>query len=220
MGFGFLPNEGQPDFDALLKKFSEMGIDSGALESAKTFFETMQSTNATSDQNLISASNLREIAKKLTSAKGDLPVGTGDQEKFNQSLALANTWLDSEILFPASVLPSQGAWSKRDWVEESVVSWQKIIEPLALGMADALSNVVTNATTSLPVEFMQEGEQSPAQQEAMKLMLAKLLRGFMGTLITTQLGQGIGLLANSITGANDVAIPLLESDSGLSLIHI
>jgi len=33
MGFGFLPNEGQPDFDALLKKFSEMGIDSGALES-------------------------------------------------------------------------------------------------------------------------------------------------------------------------------------------
>ena len=69
MGFGFLPNEGQPDFDALLKKFSEMGIDSGALESAKTFFETMQSTNATSDQNLISASNLREIAKKLTSAR-------------------------------------------------------------------------------------------------------------------------------------------------------
>ena len=218
MGFGFLPNEGQPDFDALLKKFSEMGIDSGALESAKTFFETMQSTNATSDQNLISASNLREIAKKLTSAKGDLPVGTGDQEKFNQSLALANTWLDSEILFPASVLPSQGAWSKRDWVEESVGSWQKIIEPLALGMADALSNVVTNATTSLPIEFMQEGEQSPAQQEAMKLMLAKLLRGFMGTLITTQLGQGVGLLANSITGANDVAIPLLKSDSGSHLI--
>ena len=218
MGFGFLPNEGQPDFDALLKKFSEMGIDSGALESAKTFFETMQSTNATSDQNLISASNLREIAKKLTSAKGDLPVGTGDQEKFNQSLALANTWLDSEILFPASVLPSQGAWSKRDWVDESVVSWQKIIEPLALGMADALSNVVTNATTGLPVEFMQEGEQSPAQQEAMKLMLARILRGFMGTLIATQLGQGIGMLANSITGANDVAIPLLRTDSGSHLI--
>jgi hypothetical protein len=39
MGFGFLPNEGQPDFDALLKKFSEMGIDSGALESAKSFLK-------------------------------------------------------------------------------------------------------------------------------------------------------------------------------------
>ncbi|MFM8005093.1 MAG: zinc-dependent metalloprotease, partial [Dolichospermum sp.] len=34
----------------------------------------------------------------------------------------------------------------------------------------------------------------------------------------TQLGQGVGLLANSITGANDVAIPLLKSDSGSHLI--
>jgi putative hydrolase len=40
----------------------------------------------------------------------------------------------------------------------------------------------------------------------------------MGTLIATQLGQGIGLLANSITGANDVAIPLLKADSGSHLI--
>ena len=39
-------------------------------------------------------------------------------------------------------------------------------------------------------------------------MLARLLRSFMGTLIATQLGQSIGAIANSITGANDVAIPL------------
>lgn len=38
MGFGFLPNDGQPDFDALLKKFSEMGVDSNALAGAKSFF--------------------------------------------------------------------------------------------------------------------------------------------------------------------------------------
>jgi len=37
MGFGFLPNEGQPDFDALLKKFSEMGVDSNALAGAKNW---------------------------------------------------------------------------------------------------------------------------------------------------------------------------------------
>jgi putative hydrolase len=85
-------------------------------------------------------------------------------------------------------------------------------------MADALGNVITNASTSLPIEFMGSTEQSPAQQEAMKLMLARILRGFMGTLIATQLGQGIGMLANSITGANDVAIPLLKSDSGSHLI--
>ena len=218
MGFGFLPNEGQPDFDALLKKFSEMGIDSGALAGAKSFFESMQSGEAASDQSLIKVANLREIAKKIISAKGDLPIGNLDQEKLNQSLLLANTWLDTEILFPAAVMPSQSAWSKRDWLDESVTGWQQLIEPLALGMADALGNVIANASTSLPIEFMGSTEQSPAQQEAMKLMLARILRGFMGTLIATQLGQGIGMLANSITGANDVAIPLLKTDSGSHLI--
>ena len=218
MGFGFLPSEGQPDFDALLKKFSEMGIDSGALAGAKSFFESMQSGASTTDQSLIKVANLREIARKIITAKGDLPIGNLDQEKLNQSLLLANTWLDTEILFPASVMPSQSAWSKRDWLDESVTGWQQLIEPLALGMADALGNVITNASTSLPIEFMGSSEQSPAQQEAMKLMLARILRGFMGTLIATQLGQGIGMLANSITGANDVAIPLLKSDSGSHLI--
>jgi len=218
MGFGFLPNEGQPDFDALLKKFSEMGIDSGALAGAKSFFESMQSGASTTDPSLIKVANLREIARKIITAKGDLPIGNLDQEKLNQSLLLANTWLDTEILFPASVMPSQSAWSKRDWLDESVTGWQQLIEPLALGMADALGNVITNASTSLPIEFMVSSEQSPAQQEAMKLMLARILRGFMGTLIATQLGQGIGMLANSITGANDVAIPLLKSDSGSHLI--
>ena len=218
MGFGFLPNEGQPDFDALLKKFSEMGIDSGALAGAKSFFESMQSGASTNDPSLIKVANLREIARKIITAKGDLPIGNLDQEKLNQSLLLANTWLDTEILFPASVMPSQSAWSKRDWLDESVTGWQQLIEPLALGMADALGNVITNASTSLPIEFMGSNEQSPAQQEAMKLMLARILRGFMGTLIATQLGQGIGMLANSITGANDVAIPLLKSDSGSHLI--
>jgi putative hydrolase len=219
MGFGLIPNEGQPDFDALLKKFSEMGIDSGALAGAKSFFESMQSGESAGDQTLIKVANLREIAKKIITAKGDLPIGNLDQEKLDQSLLLANTWLDTEILFPAAVIPSQSAWSKRDWLDESVTGWQQLIEPLALGMADALGNVITNANSSLPIEFMGRAEQSPAQQEAMKLMLAQILRGFMGTLIATQLGQAIGMLANSITGANDVAIPLLKTNTGSHLIQ-
>jgi putative hydrolase len=85
-------------------------------------------------------------------------------------------------------------------------------------MADALAKVVTNPDTSLPAELAGVSDHSPEQQEAMKQMVAKLLRSFMGTLIANQLGQGVGLLANSITSANDVAIPLLKPESGPHLI--
>jgi len=218
MSFGFLPNEGQPDFEALLKQFSEMGVDPNALAGAKSFLESMQSASKSGEQSLITASSLREIAKNIITANGDLPIGTIDQEKLSQSLMIANTWLDSEILFPASALPNQSAWSKRDWLDATVSSWQLLFEPLALGMADALSDVISSSTSQLPIEFAGSENQSPQQQEAMKQMLARLLRGFMGTLIATQLGQGVGSLANSITGANDVAIPLLAADSGAHLI--
>ena len=218
MSFGFLPNEGQPDFEALLKQFSEMGIDSGALAGAKSFLESMGGAKTGSVQNLITVAALRDIAKKIITAKGDLPVGTADQQRFNQSLEIANTWLDTEILFPSITTSTQSAWSKREWLDESVAGWQELIEPLAVGMADALANVISSSTSSLPIEFTGETNQTPEQQDAMKAMLARLLRGFMGTLIATQLGQGIGLLANSITGANDVAIPLLKADSGSHLI--
>ena len=218
MSFGFLPNEGQPDFEALLKQFSEMGIDSSALAGAKSFLENMAGAKTGADQNLITVAALRDIAKKIITAKGDLPVGTADEQRLNQSLEIANTWLDTEILFPSTTAPTQSAWAKREWLDESVAGWQQLIEPLAVGMADALANVISNSTSSLPIEFTGDTNQTPEQQAAMKAMLARLLRGFMGTLIATQLGQGIGLLANSITGANDVAIPLLKAGSGSHLI--
>jgi putative hydrolase len=218
MSFGFLPGDGQPDFEALLKQFSEMGIDSQTLAGAKSFIENMQSNNTSANQNLINQSMLRQIAKKIIATKSDLPIGVSDQEQLAQSLAIANTWLDTEILFPASTLPSNSAWSKGTWLDESLTGWQSLIEPLAIGMADALAQVVTNPTTALPIELAGQIDQTPEQQEVMKQMVAKLLRGFMGTLIANQLGQGIGLLANSITSANDVAIPLLRPDCGSHLI--
>jgi putative hydrolase len=218
MSFGFLPGDGQPDFEALLKQFSEMGIDSETISDAKSFIENMQSSSTTANQNLITHSVLRDIGRKIIATKGDLPIGVSDQDQLAQSLAIANTWLDTEILFPASTLPANSAWSKGTWLDESLSSWQSLIEPLATGMADALAKVVTNPDTSLPVELAGVSDHSPEQQEAMKQMVAKLLRSFMGTLIANQLGQGVGLLANSITSANDVAIPLLKPESGPHLI--
>lgn len=215
MSFGFLPNEGQPDFEAMMRQFSEMGLDPNALLGAKTFFESAQSVAAGGTQNLITIESLRDIARKIITAKGEQPIGTSDHKKVLEALEIASTWLDAEILFPASSLNLQPAWSKRDWLDSSLLSWQQLIEPLALGMADALANVISGAQAGLPVELAGLENQTLEQQKAMKEMLARLLRGFMGTLIATQLGQSVGAIANTITGSNDAAIPL---SSGAHLI--
>ena len=71
-----------------------------------------------------------------------------------------------------------------------------MIEPLADGMANALTNVLKQT----PLDGM-DAEQGLAA-------VAPIMRAFMGSLIANQLGTSIGQLAVSITGANDVAIPL------------
>lgn len=219
MSFGFLPNEGQPDFEAMMRQFTEMGLDPAAIESAmagaKTFFDSAQSIAGSPNQSLIAINSLRDIARKVIASTGEQPVGTSDQKRVTDALAIASTWLDSEIRFPTTEANLQPAWSKRDWLDSSLLTWQQMIEPLAVGMADALANVINGAQEGLPVELAGLENQSVEQQKAMKEMLARLLRSFMGTLIATQLGQSIGAIANNITGANDAAIPL---SSGAHLI--
>jgi hypothetical protein len=91
MSFGFLPNEGQPDFDALLKKFSEMGIEANELAGAKSFFESMRSKNTGPGQSLITTANLREIAKKLLQQKViyllELPTRINALNHFNLQIS-------------------------------------------------------------------------------------------------------------------------------------
>jgi putative hydrolase len=219
VSFGFLPNEGQPDFEAMMRQFTEMGLDPAAIESAmagaKTFFDSAQSIAGSPNQSLIAINSLRDIARKVIASTGEQPVGTSDQKRVSDALAIASTWLDSEIRFPTTEANLQPAWSKRDWLDSSLLTWQQMIEPLAVGMADALANVMNGAQEGLPVELAGLENQSAEQQKAMKEMLARLLRSFMGTLIATQLGQSIGAIANNITGANDAAIPL---SSGAHLI--
>ena len=219
MSFGFLPNDGQPDFEAMMRQFTEMGLDpaaiEGAMAGAKTFFDSAQSIAGNPNQSLIAINSLRDIARKVIASTGEQPVGTSDQKRVTDALAIASTWLDSEIRFPTTEANLQPAWSKRDWLDSSLLSWQQMIEPLAVGMADALANVMNGAQEGLPVELAGLENQSAEQQKAMKEMLARLLRSFMGTLIANQLGQSIGAIANNITGANDAAIPL---SSGAHLI--
>ena len=75
-----------------------------------------------------------------------------------------------------------------------------MIEPLADGMASALTNVLKQGPTPGSIEGPIEGPELAA--------IAPIIRAFMGSLIASQLGTSVGQLAVSITGSNDVAIPL------------
>ena len=168
-GFGFLPNEG--------------------------FFDA----NAASDPNspMLQTSVMRDSARKFLATHNDIPVGHEDLRKIQEAIDIANTWIEDGTEFPATVTNSDIAWSRRDWVDQSITGWQKLVEPLANGMVEALGKVLS--------------EMGP------EAGFLPVMRGFMGQLIATQLGQSLGALAVGLTGSQDAAVPLFDK-SGAHLI--
>lgn len=137
----------------------------------------------------------RDIAKKYVSAQGSALVGTKDVTLIREAMEIADLWLNDATVFPANSNEKR-VISRADWVDSTIKGWQSTVEPLAVGLAQAMTTIVEQAElpeNSLPIT-----------------QIAGMLRTFIGTMIATQLGQVIGGLAATVTGAHDVGLPLLE----------
>lgn len=137
----------------------------------------------------------RDIAKKYVSAQGSALVGTNDAALIREAMEIADLWLNDATVFPANSNEKR-VISRADWVDSTIKGWQSTVEPLALSLAQAMTAIVEQAElpeNSLPIT-----------------QIAGMLRTFIGTMIATQLGQVIGGLAATVTGAHDVGLPLLE----------
>ncbi|MCX6438633.1 MAG: zinc-dependent metalloprotease [Actinobacteria bacterium] len=147
---------------------------------------------------------VRDTAKKFVTAKGSAPIGANDVAKIEEAFAIAELWLNEATYFSQTSTTGNPAMARTDWVDTTLNGWQVSVEPLATGLAAAISELLNNAN----------GEEGQSEAEnAMQIpvgMIATLLRSFIGSLIATQLGQSIGGLAASVTGTHDVGLPLVE----------
>ena len=158
-------------------------------------------------QEALPIATVRDTAKKFAQAQGSQPLGTKDVTVVNNALEIAELWLNEATVFPATALgAAHTSLSRLDWVDETLPGWQATMEPLATGLATAISSLLDQAVAG----------QGDGQDDAVAALagsmgaIAGLLRGFIGSMIATQLGQAIGAISSSATGAHDVALPLLD----------
>jgi putative hydrolase len=206
--FGFNPgnpeDSNEPvDFSAMMEQmqrqiqeqFSKLGINGAGFTGS----------NEALPKNIV-----RDTAKKFTTAQGSSPVGANDVSEIEQAFSIAELWLDEATFFPKSPNTGNVALARTDWVDTTLAGWQTSVEPLAIGLSSAIGELLNQASFG-------EGEapQSPTDEHSqMQIpvgMISALLNSFIGSLIATQLGQAIGGLAGTVTGAHDVGLPLLDS---------
>jgi putative hydrolase len=218
-GFGFIPNDpndpnnpegGQPDFEAMMRQmqeqmraqFEQLGINPvGFVNPFTNLFSQSGGSSPGGQEEVLSISAARDTAKKFVSAQGLKPIGAKELAVVASAFEISEIWLDEALSFPATGTAPNSA-TRLDWVDQTISGWHKTIEPLAAGLSSAISDLLDQAMSA------QVGESTEGQPPIE--MITKMLRSFIATMIATQLGQSIGTLATSVTGAHDVGLSLLD----------
>ena len=217
--FGFTPDNGDEenpkpdDFAAMMrqmqeqiqKQFQQLGINPAGFINPFANF----APGGKGQQEALPIATVRDTAKKFVQAQGSQPLGIKDVTVVNNALEIAELWLNEATVFPATAIgAAHTSLSRLDWVDETLPGWQATMEPLATGLASAISGLLDQAVAGQGENLGVEGG-ADALAGSMGA-IAGLLRSFIGSMIATQLGQAIGAISSNATGAHDVALPLLD----------
>jgi putative hydrolase len=152
---------------------------------------------------------VRDVSKKFTSSQSSAPVGESDLAQIQQAFSIAETWLNEAVLFPQIPNIGNAVLARTDWIDATLSGWQSAVEPLAVGLSTAMSELLDHAQMGDDESNEHPDGETPAMAIPVG-MISMLLKSFIGSLIATQLGQAIGGLAGKVTGAHDVGLPLLD----------
>ena len=131
-----------------------------------------------------------------TLATGTQPTSEAERTAVTEALRLADLWLDQATDLPSGV-DRAVAWSRVEWVEQTLPAWSALIDPLA-------EKVVAAMTAALPQEAM-----------AMAGPLAGIMGRMGGLMFGAQVGQAMGRLAGEVLTGTEVGLPLAPSGSGV-----
>ena len=187
--FGFTPSEGQP-FDmtqlgAMLQQIGQM----------------MQRAETDTSENGVSWGTIHDSARNAISQNGDPSIADAQRKAVSDAVQLAQVWLDGETAFPASSTEAF-AWSRSEWLEQSLPAWRPLIEPVAAGLARTVTQVTNDAQT--PSELESIPQEMRAMLEPMLAMAQKMAAVSTGM----QVGQGLAVLSNELLSSSEIAVPL------------
>ena len=126
---------------------------------------------------------------------GDPSVNDSEIKEINTNVQLAQTWLNGVTTVPAASTTSK-AWCRSEWIEATVSTWQKIVDPVAQRVQNSMSNSLPN------IPGVDE-----TQQEMLKPLL-DALKPMSAAMFSMQISNGLAALSSEVLCLTDIGIPL------------
>ncbi|HET9169127.1 MAG TPA: zinc-dependent metalloprotease [Actinospica sp.] len=131
----------------------------------------------------------KDIARGASAASPDPSPTDGELSTLADAVRLAEHWLDEVSDLPAGTTGAL-AWSRAEWIEQTLPVWKRLVEPVAQGMTGAMRGM-------LPTEA---GEMSGP--------MGAIVQQMAGTLFGHQIGTALAELAGEVLGSSDIGLPL------------
>jgi putative hydrolase len=202
---------GATDNPEVAKALEAMGIDKmdpATMDMVGAQLKSMF-TGGTTDPFNVELAN--DVARKSVAAEGDSIVGGAARREIEQAVEVAQLWIDAVTDLPAPTGPVH-AWSRAEWVDQTMPMWRQLVEPVAAGVSTAVVAAMRSQMGELGA-----GEETgaipglPAGLDPSALMgqVEPMLARMSGTMFGVQVGQAVGALAGSLVSGTDVGLPLV-----------
>jgi putative hydrolase len=144
----------------------------------------------------------KDTARKSAAALGPDPTPAPAQVRaIADAVAIAEVWLDAATDFPR-VAGTATAWSRAEWIERTMPTWRRLVEPVASHIADAMAGALTLGG---------EDQTEVPGMAGMAEMLRPMLRSSGASMFGLQLGQGLGQLSGEVVSTTDIGLPLTDT---------
>lgn len=214
----------EPDFAAMLaslmggadnpevtKALNAMGIDKmdpATMGMMAAQIKAMMSGGPVDPVNLELAT---DVARKAVAAQGDSIVGDAARREIEQAVRVADLWIDpvTDLTAPAGAVH---AWSRAQWVDQTMPMWRELVEPVAVGVSAAVVTAMRAQMGQLGVdEDLAAIPGLPAGMDPRALMgqVEPMLARMSGSMFGAQVGQAVGALAGDLVSGTEVGLPLV-----------
>ncbi|WP_448061818.1 zinc-dependent metalloprotease [Cellulomonas hominis] len=152
-----------------------------------------------------------DIARQAAVVGGDPSVSAVQSRQVADALRVAELWLDAATELPPGGGPVH-AWSRSEWVEQTLPSWRNLTEPVASSVSTALAGALSGQLGDLSElgAGLTLGD-GPAPDPS------QLVRQLGSAVFGMQVGQAAGTLSREVFGLTDIGLPLVR-EPGTALV--
>lgn len=203
--------------------FSPLGDDSNDMAKMFEQLGRVMRMSSTSDS-AVNWDAALTAARQAIGKAGDPGATQSQIDAVRAAEQLANVWLDSATIFPATIEPLQ-VISRSQWLESTFPTWKTIVEPVAESFAKAMSAMMPSASDieefkldphqldELPDDIRNALTQLMGTQDFSTILnqMGNMARTLSSSMFGTQCGETLGDMSLKVHSMTDVGLKLTSA---------